>query len=49
MLLEKMNFCIHRYAQMIKMGENARGVAMEKFEIKAITQQFETFLKQKIN
>jgi glycosyltransferase involved in cell wall biosynthesis len=49
MLLEKMNFCIHHYSQMIEMGENARGVAMEKFEIKAIALQFETFLKQKIN
>jgi glycosyltransferase involved in cell wall biosynthesis len=48
-LLEKMKFCIHNFSKMIEMGENARGVAMEKFEINKIAQQFETFLKQKIN
>lgn len=49
MLLEKMNFCILHYSKMIEMGENARGIAMKKFEIKLIAHQFETFLKQKIN
>jgi len=49
MLLEKMNFCIDHYSKIIEMGENARGVAMEKFEIKAIAHKFETFLKQNIN
>ena len=44
-----MKFCIHNYSKMIEMGENASGVAMEKFEINKIAQQFETFLKQKIN
>lgn len=37
------------YALTDQMGENARGVALEKFEINKIAQQFETFLKQKIN
>ncbi len=48
-LLEKMEFCINHYSKMIEMGENARGVALEKFEINKIAQHFETFLKQKIN
>ena len=48
-LLEKMKFCINHYSKMIEMGENARGVAMKNFEINKIAQQFETFLKQKIN
>jgi glycosyltransferase involved in cell wall biosynthesis len=49
MLLEKMSFCIHHYSQMIQMGKNARVVALERFEIKSIANQFETFLNQKIS
>jgi glycosyltransferase involved in cell wall biosynthesis len=49
MLLENMNYCFQHYSKMIEMGNNARNVAIEKFEIKTIAHQYETFLKQKIN
>lgn len=49
MLFEKMKFCLQHYTKMIEMGNNARVTASEKFEIKTIAYQFESFLKQKIN
>jgi hypothetical protein len=34
---------------MIEIGNNARSTALNRFEIKIISNQYETFLKQKIN
>jgi len=48
-LAENMNYCLQHYSKMIVIGENARSVALAKFEIKTIAHQYETFLKQKIN
>ncbi len=48
-LAENLNYCVQDYPKMIEMGENARTVAIEKFEIKTIAHQYETFLNQKIN
>lgn len=48
-LAENLNYCVQHYPKMIEMGENARTVAIEKFEIKKIAHQYETFLNQKIN
>jgi len=48
-LAENMNDCVVHYSKMIVMGKNARTVAIEKFEIKTISHQYETFLNQIIN
>jgi len=49
MLLDKMRFCLQQYSKMIEIGNNARSTALNRFEIKIISNQYETFLKQKIN
>jgi len=48
-LAENLRTCFEDYSKMIEMGQNARLVALEKFEIKTISKQYETFLKGKIN
>jgi len=45
-LLEKMKFCINHYSKMIEMGNNARTTAINRFEIKIIANQYESFLNQ---